>query len=164
MPANPQMDPADIYTAIAEDLEAFVAQSGGRFSKATDPFHVIELLAEAPGRFRVILHDDGDEPAGESKRSSVVQCRFKITVSHNRGLPAVLGNKIASATGNEPSLLARVAEVRERLRGLTLPDGATSRRLEYGGRVPVTYQGAALDAYEMTFTIYAALPLSTPTL
>lgn len=153
----------EIFNAIADELEPFAKSNGGVFSRAEDPFQLIELLGQGPGMFRVILNDDGDEQAGDSPRSGIVRIRYKITVSHNRGLPVTLGQAVARPVGNTPSLLARVTLIRDFVRQLTFPDGATSGRLDYGGREVVRVEDLPMDAYALNFSILAALPRFTIT-
>lgn len=160
MPTPPTA--AQVYEAIADCLDTLAKETQGKFSRATDPFHVVELLQQAPGVFRVILSEEGDEPVGDRPWPSIVKTRWKIVVSMNRGLPSVFGQKIAAAfDGTQPSLLDRTAAVRDRVRGLVFADQTTSKALRYEGRAPVAYQGAPLDAYELTFSLLTALPEPT---
>ena len=147
-----------IFAVIADQLAPAVAALGGVFSRAQDPFQVMELLGQGPGTFRVILHDDGEDKAGERDPCAVSLHRYKVTVSTNRGLPGLLGSPITLGDAKTPSLLARTSAVRDALRGFTFPPALTSERLFYQGRNTVTYEGARLDAYELSFTIFAALP------
>lgn len=147
-----------LYNFIASDLKAFTERMNGIFSRAADPFEVIELLGESPGKFRVILMWAGEEPAGESRRSGIVESKFTITVSNNRGLPLMKGANLSLPRGTTTPLMGRVAAVRDHLRVMTLPVEVTSGQLEYLGATPVKYEGAPLDAYELNFNTYAALP------
>jgi hypothetical protein len=148
---------AELYNHIATDLQAKVEELGGVFSRARDPFEVIELLSNAPGKFRVIFADLGDEKAGEAKRPAFVTCAYTVTLSMNRGLPMIKGSAISlPREGGAPSLLAMCDTIADWLRGLTLPDG-TSGHLDYQGRDPVKYEGVTLDAYELRFSCIRGL-------
>ncbi len=152
----------ELFKLIADDLTAFAPAVKGVFSRARDPFEVIELLGESPGKFRVILLWTGEDIAGDSRRSGVVETKFSVTVSHNRGLGIVQGGNLTVGRGTEPPLQELLGLVRERLRSLVLPDVTTARLLEYIGCEPVKYEGAPLDAYELRFATFAALPFAEP--
>lgn len=162
MPLTVPPTDAELFNLIAADLGAKTLALGGIFSQALDPFHVLELLAEAPGKFRVILAELGEDTVGDARRAGAVDMLYTVTVSNNRGLPFVTGaNRSIDRTNDEPSLMKRATEIRDWLRGLVMPEG-TSLRLDYRGRKPVTYEGAVLDAYELTFRLQVGLPIATP--
>lgn len=153
----------DVFSLLAADLGSYVRETlNGIFSVARDPFEVIELLGEAPGRFRVILSWEGEEPAGTSPRSGIVKHKLKAVVSHNRGLSILRGENRTVARGEDKPLLEIASLVRDRLRTSRLPNTDTGRELEYRGCAPIraeTAQGLAaqLDAYELTFELVASL-------
>ena len=146
-----------LFAVIADQLAPAVAALQGKFSIAQDPFEVMELLGQGPGTFRVILHDDGEDRAGDSTFAAMTLHRYKVTVSTNRGLPLILGQPVVKGDASTPSLLARTNAVRDAMRAFEIPN-CTWKRLSYQGRATVTYDGARLDAYELTFTLLAALP------
>lgn len=151
-----------LYNAIADDLAPKVVELGGVFSRARDPFEVIELLAHAPGKFRVILADLGDEAAGDSARPKAVWVNYTVTLSLNRGLAATHGAAISQPRpGSAPSLLELCDTIADWLRGFTLPEG-TSGHLDYRGRDPVRFEGVALDAYELRFRCMRGLSTVSP--
>lgn len=161
MPTPPPMNDEALFASIADQLEPAVASLGGVFSRAQDPFQVMELLGQGPGMRRVILHDDGEDKAGDRDPCAVALHRYKVTVSGNRGMFGLLGQSVTLGDAKTSSLLAFVSAVRDALRGFTFPPGLTSERLFYQGRNTVSYEGARLDAYELSFTLFAALPAAS---
>lgn len=160
---DPALNAKDLFALLVADLRPYVTDTlMGIFSVARDPFEVIELLGEAPGRFRVIFSWEGEESIGTRPQSGVVKHRFKVVVSHNRGLSILRGENRTVARGEDKPLMELAQLVRDRLRSALLPDGATGIQLEYGGCEPIraeTTQGLAaqLDAFELTFRLVAAL-------
>lgn len=150
-----------LFDEIAESLAGFAAYAGGQFSRARDPFEVLELLGNGPGKFRVILMWQGDEPAGDQPTSGIVETRFVVTVSSNRGLPALLGGNLTAPPTGDVSLMDWVNDVSCLLRALNIADTGTSHKLRYGGCAAVEYEGARLDAYELRFSLYHALTQET---
>lgn len=159
----PALNAKDLFALLRADLEPYVQDTlRGIFSVARDPFEVIELLGEAPGRFRVILAWEGEEPLGELATSGIAAHTFKVVVSHNRGLSILRGENRSGGTRDERPLLELAQLVRDRLRSAVMPNQDTGRRLQYRGCSPVRaeVEGAALtqlDAYELRFTLPAAL-------
>jgi hypothetical protein len=151
------MNDEQLFASIAQQLEPAVNAFGGKFSVAQDPFQVMELLGQGPNTFRVILHDDGEDRAGDSTFPAATLHRYKVTVSTNRGLPLMAGKPVVEPDATNASLLARTNAVRDAMRAFTFP-ACTWGRLSYQGRNTVVYDGARLDAYELTFTLLAALP------
>lgn len=153
----------ELFALIKGDLKPYVEGTlSGIFSEARDPFEVIELLGEAPGRFRVILAWDGENPAaGTLPISGIGTHKLKVVVSHNRGLSILRGVSLHAAEAGRPSLMTLTRQVRDRLRTLLFSPSDTSRRLAYQGATPIRaeIEGKAtqLDAYELNFELTAAL-------
>lgn len=153
----------ELFAKIVADLKPYVtATLYGFLSVARDPFEVIELLGEAPGRFRVILAWDGEDQAGISARSGVVNHKFRIVVSHNRGLSILRGENRTVARGEDKPLMELANLVRDRARSIALPNNETGRVLEYKGCEPIRaeFEGGRagmLDAYELKFELKAAI-------
>lgn len=158
MSTQPALNDEQLFAALAEQLEPAAKALGANYSSAQDPFQVMELLGQGPGTFRVILHDEGEARAGDRDPTAVVLRTYKVTVSSNRGLPLLAGQPVVRGDAATPSLLSRVSAVRDAMRAFRFPPGITSERLSYQGRNTVVYEGARLDAYELTFTLLAALP------
>ena len=157
-----QTNQIDLFGILSGLLRPWIEQEQhGLFSIAPDPFAVIELLAEAPGKFRTILCWQGEEPMGDH-RSGIVKHTFRVTVSHNRGLPFLRGASLSAPLPGTRPLMEIASTVRDFLRTLTIADERTSHLLEYAGCTPVTVDAEGktyqLDAYELTFKVIAALP------
>lgn len=156
--------PAELFNLLATDLAAYaeLAEVKALFSRAKDPFHVVELLGEGPGRFRIILAWLGEDREGAGHRSGIVKHRFTVTVSMGRGLSIMAGKNLTVARGDDLPLLDRVAGVRDRVRSCPFPVDDTEKLMEYAGAEPVAYEGMILDAYQLTFFLRAALTLNEP--
>ena len=154
------LDAPKLFDLIREDLRPYVeTQLKGIVSIAGDQFEVLELLGEAPGRFRVILSWVGEKPAGKHKDTPVVEHEFRIIVSHNRGLAILRGESQVIGRAGQASLLTHANEVRDRLRRLLFPEGDTEGTMTYGGCDPIEIDDRQLDAYALTFRLKAAIPV-----
>lgn len=148
-----------LFEVLATALGNYAAWAGSQFSRARDPFEVIELLGNGPATFRTVLLWMGDEPAGESRSPSIVKSKFVVTISTNRGLHVTPGASLSLPRG-QMSLMDYAEDVRIILRHHTELGEDTSKILTYEGCEPVRFEGAALDAYELNFSLNTALPQS----
>ena len=115
------MSPAVFLDSIQRPLAALAQANGARLDVASDPDHVIEILAAAsPRGWRVILSYAGDDAAGDAQAGGIVRLRINATVQAARGLAAASGASVHATTqaGREP-LLALAALVSRWIRGLS---------------------------------------------
>jgi hypothetical protein len=156
---------AEILATYLADLRAYATAAKGKAVLAKDPFHVLELLCQAPRGFLLVLGDDGDE-AQVGEDDLVVDLQFSVAVAFNLGLKAEPGEALVEDRGDRPSLVALCDAVRERVMGLLLPPEETSRQAAYRGREPITTpDGVPLAAYRLRFRLtYApdAIPARNP--
>ncbi|MGC3991693.1 MAG: hypothetical protein QM796_18780 [Chthoniobacteraceae bacterium] len=146
----------DIFTMVKTQLAALVQQQKGVLSIATNPGEVMELLGEAPGRFRVILNWTGEHTQGDY-RSGIVKHTLQVIVSQNRGLAAIKGANLSVTRAGDPPLMTLANQVRDSLRALVLPD-QTSKLLHYLHTEPTHHEHHPLDAYTQTYAIFSAIP------
>jgi len=154
------MSPTRILQALREDLAEYVAEQKGTTSVAKDPWQPIEILADRPTGFRVILLWAGDEPDGSNELHEAegilpsVLCNVEVYVSLNLGLVRDPGTKLFEDDGATP-LVERVNEIRARVLSLAFEfDGETLGRFRYRGCAPVvTPEGWPLTAYKLKFGI-----------
>lgn len=115
------MSPATFLDSIHRPLALLARENGGRLDVASDPDHVIEILAAAsPRGWRLILSYAGDEAAADDRAGGIVKLRINCTVQAARGLAAASGASVHATTqaGREP-LLALAALVSRWVRGLS---------------------------------------------
>lgn len=151
----------ELFDVVATSLADYAEWAGSKFSRARDAFEVIELLANGPATFRTVLLWAGDEPAGDGASPSVVRSKFTVTISTNRGLHATPGAALSiprTATRGDMSLMDYAEDVRIILRHHTPLGADTSKLLRYEGCESVRFDGALLDAYEINFSFFTALP------
>lgn len=148
----------DLFGLIKTDLQAI--GGGILVSIARDPWEVQELLAEAPGRFRVIMCWDGEDTI-DDHRTGLVAHKFRFIVSQNRGLPVIKGLNLSVGRAGDPALMTLANTVRDRLRTISFPDNKTSILLQYQGsdlvKVETGGMSLNLDAYELRFRFPAAI-------
>jgi len=156
--------PADIIGLVYTDLAAWAAQNGGTVSLTKNPYDLMELLAESPSGWRLILHWAGDKPASENVRDcNVVENTMRFIIHGNLGPTAIPKIALIRATAARSPLLALLDAVFQRVMayrfvGLNPPNN----RFWYRGaddNVPLP-DGLALAAYNLSFMLRSvkALP------
>jgi hypothetical protein len=158
------VDAGVLLEALRADLEPWLKTLKGFCSVARDPLNVLELLAEAPAGFRVILTFDGDEvPLSQTAGypPPIVRTRLRAIVSCNPGLRLARDHAILKGNVARDSLLAILATVRKRMMGYRWPttlvhEGAMS----YEGTRPYEFpEFLPFAAYAMTFSLVHVIPL-----
>lgn len=160
------MKPADIINPLQDTLREFT-QGWGEVSVAGDPFNVFEQLTTGPQGLLIVLHWDGDQPAGSARQSPFVKNTVEVYVGRNLGLSLEPGQQLfrEDLVDGEKPLSEQAAEIREHLRAFdfesiaNLPATLSERRLSYGGCGPVILPGGLpMHAYRLTFNLNTSLP------
>lgn len=127
-------------------------------SIARDPFHVLEILAENPQGFRVIVHWAGDENASDIMERPLADHKIQIVFSYNLGLTAKPDLALIQGQQNRPALYKLLDDLRALVLGLAFPDFETAEYCIYTGTEPVvTPDGIPLAAYRLKFHLIAAV-------
>ncbi len=153
------MNPDELLQFLHDDLAVFVKEQRGTLSVAADPYHFLELLAEAPSGWRLVLAWNGDEnQATDGPPVAINRNELHIGVTCNLGLTAKPGEAIMKKRpGGAPSLLKLVQLTRERVRTLVFPAGTTSERAMYLGADPaILPDGTPLKGFRLRFSITTA--------
>lgn len=162
------VDALDLLRLTYEHLHARFGAAPERFdvSVAGDLAQVVEILSAAPNAARIVISDEGDEPANpDQPETGVIRQTVALYVAMSAGLPGKAAAGAWLGKAGKPALLAQCAEVRDFVRGLSFPAELTGERPEYLGRQPVLdREGAPMHAYRLAFAIYTALPEPTSTL
>lgn len=95
------MDSALFLEALENGLRPKVVAAGGRLEVATDPDHVLEILAgEAPKAWRVILNWAGEEAVDETTSPGIVYWSLASTIQAAKGLSVSPGSDAHRTKGN----------------------------------------------------------------
>lgn len=114
------MDSATFLTSLETGLRPAVLALKGALDVASDPDHVLDLLATSPAGFRVILSFGGDEAVDPDNSPGIVRWTLQTTVQVARGFaldPGAVAHKL-NAAGREP-LLALAATMSRHIRGFS---------------------------------------------
>ena len=151
------MRPDEILIAVEKDLKRFAESQPGvraRVQTATDPWHVLELLATGPNGRLIVVNWDGDTNISEFPQVAINEERLEVIVGHNLGLTSDPGATLTRGTEERPGLMRFMYEVRQRVRRLTLDPENTSTCFEYKGTEPMTMpDGIPLAAFKARFEI-----------
>lgn len=157
------VDPADsikldeLMHLIAGRLAPWCEARAAKCQVAGDVWHVLDVLSASPQGLIAVLYWSGDEDNGQEMGLCVQDIR--LVLSRNKGLGADPGSNL-TGTATKEALFDLVDDLRAWMRGGAFPKDATSQVLDYKGTSPfVMPEGAPLDAYEMRFSITAAITL-----
>lgn len=114
---------ATVLNALAETLRPRLVEAGGELHVASTVEHTLEILSNAPGRWRCVLQFNGDEAPSEG-RGSFAQCEISAIVQAHGGLPAQHGLHTRQPQAHQDSFLGHVEYVRTLLRGVVWSQGA----------------------------------------
>lgn len=156
--------PEELLTILHEDLTPFTRELKGTLSVAADPWNFLELLAEAPQGWRLVLHWAGDEnQMTEVPGAAINKSEFHVGITCNLGLTAKPGEAVMrKRPGNAPSLLRLMTMTRDRVKSFVFPDG-TSGQAIYLGADPITLpDGTPLAGYRLRFSLMSADEPVTP--
>jgi hypothetical protein len=111
-----------IMAALVAALQGMAAPRKGLVVPAYDPAHAMDMLANAPEKWRVIVavDDESDDEASEgSGKNAVSATEFITIIQAGSGLPADPGRQIFEArAGDSPSVLEIAEAVRSFVRGI----------------------------------------------
>lgn len=152
--------PEKLLLELRADLEPWAAARKGSISLATDPYHFLELLAESPAGWRIVLHWDGEDNTSDNAQAGAFCAqRLSLGITANLGLTAKPNESLVKKTASREALLRLVADTRDRVRGYVWPDVTTSRYLLFRRALPVVLpEGVPLAAYKLDFELIIALP------
>jgi hypothetical protein len=153
--------PDQVIKYLHNALEPFARSNRGTPHIAKDPWHVLELLAENPAGFRIIVHWAGDKNAGNRdgvENLPLVTAILQVILSNNLGLTASPEQALVDAVPGRQPLLRLLGKAREKVMRITWPEDLCDP-IRYVGTDPVgTPEGVPLAAYMMTFELDHALP------
>lgn len=129
------MDSATILQAVEDYLQPLLAAEKGLLTVAETEEDAIELLANSPERWRVILTMDGDEAREDLNPAGLVVGTLVAWVQTPKGMEAKPGKGIhRSGTNGSPSFMTRLHWVIRKLRALGFEhEQIACQGLEYKG-------------------------------
>lgn len=132
---SPLMDSATILQAVEDYLQPLLAAEKGLLSVAETEEDAIELLANGPERWRVILTMDGDESREDLNPAGLVVGTLVAWVQSPKGFEAKPGKGLHRAsTSGGPSFMTRLHWVIRKLRALQFQhEQIACQGLEYKG-------------------------------
>jgi len=96
---------------LTEDaLGPLIADEGGTLTVGTDPEHVLQILSNAPKKFRVVLMWEGSTAIPDT-RGSAARGRVVVVVQQARGLGVKPGDDTHRARAGDMPILERAEQV-----------------------------------------------------
>jgi hypothetical protein len=153
-----------VVKALADYLREWATppQRIGSVSVAKDPFHVLEILAQAPQSMRLIVGYEGCDDVGGPDDAPVVTHQVTVTLGYSLGLTAQPEKALIEDAVNRPSLLGVISEIHVHLTDFLTDAGGEDRGVRLRNIRPVvTPEGVPLAAYKMTYDFVALMQAAT---
>jgi hypothetical protein len=150
--------PDAILLALEAHVKTWCDANKGKVSIAGDAFNVLELLEQSPSGLRVVLYWHGDDAAGDVPQGGVTTNELHVILTYNRGLAIWQGRHTVEGKGEREPLFKLLSSLRAHIRKFVLGGEAIADTLGYKGAASLPMpNGLPLDAYDMTFTLDAAI-------
>jgi hypothetical protein len=126
------LSPADILGTLQTYLTAFLATQKGKVSVADDAWNALELLANSPGTFLVILHWAGDTADPEDgDLDGIVDSHIEVIVRQSKRPVAAPGKDLVADGPLQPSFYKLMSQVRAKVRAWRATAGDTTNFGQY---------------------------------
>lgn len=110
------MNAPRILTSLDAHLRPLIEAQGGTLEICGTVEDTLARLAQAPGKWRVILQWQREEALGSTR--TAVELRFLAIVQQGRGLSIDAGADVHKNRATDPALLARMNHVRSLIRAV----------------------------------------------
>jgi hypothetical protein len=143
--------------ALADGLATWAQNNSAKVEVASDPVHLLGLLAQSPGSARVVLMFDSEDVQQPDETGHVVR-RFLAVVSRGRGLSIERGDNLLEGSAGGRPLFELIEEVRDNLRTVEFTAQDTPARTEYRATRRLALEDATIDAYQIEIATRTFLP------
>lgn len=151
--------PSDFIRIPMEALAPVCATLGARIFVSTNMRAALEGLFDSPAGFLVILVPGDETPQGDPIDDlQVVSASLSILVSHRLPPTAQPSQGLYESVAGLPPFIDLIAQIRDTVRAMAMPEGSTGVRWRYMGRRAVDFDGILSPAFRLDFEIDAALP------
>ena len=149
---------------VRDRFAPWARANGAKVEVASDPYHIVYLLVQAPGAMRACVMFHSDAKRGEYEESGMVDRTFWVVVSRGKGMKIDPGASLTEGvSGGGKAMFDLVEEARELIRGISF-EGETDfpRTTEvtpnFKGAEPFAIEGYLTDSYRLEFSIGVQLP------
>ena len=119
----------------------------------------LESLFDSPAGFLVILTPGDETPQGDAiDELQIMATGLSIVVAHRLPPTATPSQGLYDSVAGLPPFLDLIAQIRDAMRSMPMPEAATGGRWRYNGRRSVELDGVPLPAFRLEFEIDTALP------
>jgi hypothetical protein len=157
------MTPADILKSLQAHLAPYVKARKGTLSIADDDWNALEILANSPAGFLVILHWAGDKPQdedGEYEGVTLNQLEAIVRVA-KRPVAKPGADLVAGVAGGQEPLYVLISQLRAKVRAWRKDgnDQTNEGEYRYLGCESVLHPGDGfpLRAFKLKFGLQAAV-------
>ena len=153
------LPPSSFLRLPFEALRPICDPIHARLFVATTLRAALEGLFDSPAGFLVILTPGEESTQGDAiDEIQVVAAGISIVVAHRLPPTAAPSQGLYESVAGLPPFLDLIAQIRDTLRAMPMPAGATTGRWRYNGRRAVELDGLPMPAFRLEFEIDAALP------
>jgi hypothetical protein len=137
-----------IQTALAD----WTTTNTGKSFIASDPYHIVFLLLQAPGAMRVCILFHAEQKRGEYEESGMVDRTYWVVISLGRGMKLAPGASLTEGVSGGKPMFDLCEDAREIIRGIQF-DSSTEVTPNWKGMEPFPIPGYLTDAYRLEFSI-----------
>lgn len=156
---------AQLIAELKKVAEPWVAEAGGTFSVARDPWHAYELIAAGPSGLILVLCYGGEQVIDSPEGNPLARMRFELTLGNGMRLTADMGSLQYQAQGDRPALAELLDGLIKAICGINLQEvsqGTTNPNFLFEGESPVELPGGIrMAAYRVSFGL-VRLVTTTP--
>jgi hypothetical protein len=151
----------DQLLAIQTALTRWTGDNKGKLFIASDPYHIVFLLLQAPGAMRVCILFHAEMKRGEHEESGMVDRTYWVVISRGQGMKLAPGASLTEGvSGGTKAMFDLCDEGREIIRGIEF-DSSTEVSPNWKGMEPFPIPGYLTDAYRLEFSIGCQLDAAT---
>ncbi len=149
--------PADLLRRMKADLATWATANKAEVSVAEDALSALEILADSPGRCRVVLNWAGERNLSNVPDLFMFEQTVEVSLAAAKDMAVAPGGSVHTAPAFKGSLLALLQSLKAYVLGQTWDAGTTGQNWQYREtRIAGLPGGMPLRAYTMTFAIETA--------
>lgn len=149
--------PAELLRRMKADLATWATANKAEVAVAEDALSALEILADSPGRCRVVLNWAGERNLSTVADLFMFEQTVEVSLASAKDLAVVPGGSLHTATAFKGALLGLLQSLKAYVLGQTWDAGTTGHIWQYRDtRIAALPGGMPLRAYTMTFSIDTA--------
>ncbi len=159
-------EPNTLIRSLSAVLATLIQPMGGVLDVASDPEHLIEILATTPGQFRVIIMWGGYD-SDENSNLGLSKDRLEVVIQCPKGLHIAPGHaQMTARPGDRPSLIGLIETIRKYILAARFPVNAGTDPDGYSlaNSAWLNIEGLSTLQHQLTFNLRRAMSFHPTTI